>query len=269
MNANVATNVGESLVDDVPDDDNGWHFKGAVGLDEVECVGVRRRFRDLQKSCRVQRQKVSDTIPEAVELADKLVMQVGESVAQAESDAAPETLLPVENEVLSLSANLKRSREEAVSAKAEIGALCAAAELATKQHNFALARVREERQDEFRVWKASTLWIEVTIAKVSEETSIDMRKLRSESNSTVTRHHELLTSIRRVVKAREVREDKAADTLVKLPKFYDGGRKVTMKAYVGKWFRLREPVAFLSNDLESKSLETQTMAGLVTEATRL
>lgn len=43
-NANVLANVEESLVDSIPEDDDDWNFRGAVGLDKVECVGINQGF---------------------------------------------------------------------------------------------------------------------------------------------------------------------------------------------------------------------------------
>lgn len=44
VNANVGPHVDESSMDAVPIDDDDWDFEGAVGLDEAERVGVKRRF---------------------------------------------------------------------------------------------------------------------------------------------------------------------------------------------------------------------------------
>lgn len=51
-----------------------------------------------------------------------------------------------------------------------------------------------------------------------------------------------------------------------LRKMYDDGCKVTVEGEELKWSDVRERVASLANDLQSKSLELQTMQGLVTEA---
>lgn len=42
--ANVLTNSRKSCVKDVTDQGDDWDFEGAIKLDEVERVGVRRRF---------------------------------------------------------------------------------------------------------------------------------------------------------------------------------------------------------------------------------
>lgn len=54
----------------------------------------------------------------------------------------------------------------------------------------------------------------MTLPKVPDETSAEFNKLRSECNSAAVRHHELLASIRRLVKACEECNDKVADTIV-------------------------------------------------------
>lgn len=74
--ANVATNAGELRVDKTLADYDGRDFEGAVGLEEVERVGIKRRFRDLQVSCRIIHRKVPDTVKEAEELAEEPVKEV-------------------------------------------------------------------------------------------------------------------------------------------------------------------------------------------------
>lgn len=54
-----------------------------------------------------------------VEIAGELVKQVSESRAQAAIDATPATQSAVKTEIVSLSANLKKAREEAFSTEAE------------------------------------------------------------------------------------------------------------------------------------------------------
>lgn len=76
VNAEVAPNVDESRIDAVPKDDDDRNYEGAVGLDEMDRFGVKRRIRDLQKSCRVKLPKVPGTVADAVELADELAKQV-------------------------------------------------------------------------------------------------------------------------------------------------------------------------------------------------
>lgn len=53
--ANVATDVEESHVTAMPEDDDDRVLKGAFGLEEVVRVAFKRRFRDFQDSCRVKR----------------------------------------------------------------------------------------------------------------------------------------------------------------------------------------------------------------------
>lgn len=73
-----------------------------------------------------------------------------------------------------------------------------------------------------------------------EETSATVNSLSSERDGAVTRYHELLASIRHVVKAREEHKDKAVGVLVKLRKIYDDERSVTVEAHVAERIDLRE-----------------------------
>lgn len=75
-------------------------------------------FRHLQKSCRNKRREIPGTVTEAVEMADKLVKQVCESGAQVAKYASSVAQPAVETEIVSLSTNLKKTREESFSAKA-------------------------------------------------------------------------------------------------------------------------------------------------------
>lgn len=124
-------------------------------------------------------------------------------------------------DVVSISSNLKKAREEAVSTKAELYTLSVAAEFATKKHYVVLAKRRELRQDKVKVWKATRSRSEATSANLREEISIVASKLHSERDSAAAHHYKLLASIRFVVKAREEQKHKAADTFVKLRKTYD------------------------------------------------
>lgn len=101
-----------------------------------------------------------------------------------------------------------------------------------------------------------------------EETSVEVSELRSERNNAVAHHHELLASIRCVVRARKDLKDKAAGTLMRLRKIHDDGRKDTVETHVAEWSDRRERVASLRNDLQRKSLELQSMPSLVTEASQ-
>lgn len=129
----------------VPEKDSDWDFESVVQLDEVERVGVRPHFLGLQESYRVKRGKVPSAFSEAVELADEVVKQVGETGAQDVNDAALVTQSAVETEVMSLSADLKKACLEAVSAKEELDALRAITELVFTELDVTSANVREER----------------------------------------------------------------------------------------------------------------------------
>lgn len=82
----------------------------------------------------------------------------------------------------------------------------------------------------------------------------EVTKIRSKRDSSAARHHELLASIRRIMEAREKPKDKAADTLVKLRKVYEGGRKIRAEAHVAEWGKLPERGVSLRSDLESRTL---------------
>lgn len=59
------------------------------------------------------------------------------------------------------------------------------------------------------------------------ETSAEVIKLRSERNSATVRRQKLL-----VFKAREERKNKVAETVVKLHKIFDEGRKVMVDLHM-------------------------------------
>lgn len=138
---------------------------------------------------------------------------------------------------------MKNGRKKEARAKAELVAVRVACEFATKKHNVAQAKVREEQPDEVDARKETTLRIEATLARVCEKTSAEVKKFRSDRDSAASCHHKLLAFIRLIVKAREERKDKAVDTLAKLRKIYDEGRKVTIEAHRADWGDLGERVA--------------------------
>lgn len=110
LNAKNTTNVEESRVDNMPVGDEDCAFKGAGGLVDIERVGVRGWFQDLQNSCRVKRRKVPDAVAEVVELADKLVQLACGQGAQVVNIVTPEVLPSEGTEFLFLSVSLKNSR---------------------------------------------------------------------------------------------------------------------------------------------------------------
>lgn len=76
-------------------------------------------------------------------------------------------MLPsADTKVVLLSAILKKARVEAGSAKVGLDALLAAAELASKERNVALAKMPDEWQDEAKAWKGMTWRSEANLAKV-------------------------------------------------------------------------------------------------------
>lgn len=114
-----STNSRESRLDDVADVDNEWNLEGADGLDDMERVGIKRQFWDLQESRCVKLWKVSGTVAEAVKLADKLFKQAIELGTQVANNAAHVKEHSAKSGVVSLLASIMKIREEAVSAKTE------------------------------------------------------------------------------------------------------------------------------------------------------
>lgn len=176
-------------------------------LDNVEHVGVKRRFWDLQESCRVKCRLVLDAVAEAVQLSDALVKQDNECGAQAALNVFSVTQPVVETKNVLLLANLKKACEKAVSTKAKFDVLRAATEPATEEYDAAFAKVRKEQWEEFEAWKATTLLSEVNLSKVREETSAEVNKLRLERESAAACHREVFAFNRRFVKTREERKD--------------------------------------------------------------
>lgn len=107
------------------------------------------------------------------------------------------------SQLLSLSASSKKTREEAAQAEEELDALRLAVELAKVDQNIASPKVKGKRQDEFEAWNASISRNEAVLAKLQEETSFTVSKLRTESDSDGERQRKQIASIRRIVVPRE------------------------------------------------------------------
>lgn len=60
---------------------------------------------------------------------------------------------------------MKKADKEAVSAKAELNAISMSAELATKEYNVALSKVREDWDDELEASETTTLRSETKFEK--------------------------------------------------------------------------------------------------------
>lgn len=82
-----------------------------------------------------------NTVSKKVELAEKLFDLVGEPGAQEAKNVASAVLPSKRLEVLSLSANLKKAREETANSEAEWNALLVVVQLAKGEHKIALATV--------------------------------------------------------------------------------------------------------------------------------
>lgn len=133
-------------------------------------------------------------------LTVNLVKQVGEPSIEVDNESNPIALSLVDTEVVSLSANLKRAREEVASARADLE-LRAVAELDTKKHIVALSRVRDIWPDEVGARKETILRSEETFAMGREKTSFEVREWRSDYERAVTCNQKHLASTRRVAKA--------------------------------------------------------------------
>lgn len=80
--------------------------------------------------------------------------------------------------------------------------------------------------------RATASKYEAHMAKIRKETSSEVIKVLSEGNSAAARRRDVLLPIHRIVVAQKKRKDKASDTLVKLRKVYEEGRRVRVEAHV-------------------------------------
>lgn len=87
-NTSVVPNFAEWREGDVPTDDIDWVLKGTVHLGRVEKVRVKWRLLEFWESCRFKRLKVSNTVVEAIELADGLIKQGGRQSAKVPKNFA-------------------------------------------------------------------------------------------------------------------------------------------------------------------------------------
>lgn len=136
------------------------------------------------------------TVAKAVKFVDELVKQSGKQGTQVAKNVATALLPSDRPEMALLLVRLKNARKVAANAKAGLDAFCAAAELARGEKQFALAKVREERQDEIDAWKDTTSRGEATLEKMREEMSGTMDMLRAEHDVAAACHPELLAVIR-------------------------------------------------------------------------
>lgn len=205
-------------------------------------------------------------VTEAVRLTDAFVRKSEKSETQVVNAIVPVIQAAVESEVVSISASLEKSREEPAS---ELDALRVEVELVSKEHRVALAEMREQGQNEVEARKAKSSRKKATLSRVRDKTPDEGKRLFSARDIAAARYREFSNSICRVVKPREDHKDRAVDTSVKLRSICDEGRRVIVEAYVAEWIDFRERVVSLTNYLESKRLELQTILGLVMKAARL
>lgn len=65
-------------------EDEDWELEGAVGLEDVERPGLKRKLRELQEKRPFKRQKVSTSVAEAFTLASKLLSSADAHMFKAE-----------------------------------------------------------------------------------------------------------------------------------------------------------------------------------------
>lgn len=91
--------------------------------------------------------------------------------------------------MVSLTVNLEKTSEEQTVPKAEIDELCAKPESIAEEHRNTPIKVCEERQGELASLRATASQRETPIAKVRDDASSEVTKMRSECNSAAARDH--------------------------------------------------------------------------------
>lgn len=88
-------------------------------------------------------------------------------------------------------------------------------------------------------------------------------------NSANARYHKVLAALSLIVKAREDKRYKLAHTLVKMIEIFENNWKVIAPKHPPNLAKLWAKIASLTNDLEVKEVELQTLPGLVDKEVRL
>lgn len=170
------------------------------------------------------------TVAKVVDLVEELEKQG----AQVANNVASLALLSKEPEVLSLSAGLMKTMEEAVKARADLDALCAAGKLVKKKHNVALVEVRKERNDEVEAWKVTKPQSEASLAKMIEETSATGKNC--DPSAVVLLHVIMNWFLPSAVLSRLAKCEKIwRPTLAQLRNIYVDGCRVTVAGNLAKW----------------------------------
>lgn len=179
----------------IPKEDDDWDLKGAVGLDEAEQSGVKRRLRNLQESCRTKKQKAPAMIAEAFKLVAKLSLG-GASVDNPDgSDAYAGRLCKLKERLC----EVRKGAEELSTKVKELKKSWQDEEHFCDDDLITIQIERETAKKERS--KATKKQHQLTKACVEmAEVSKDM-KLESEFASK--RYHQVLSSSRQIVKARD------------------------------------------------------------------
>lgn len=170
--------------------------------------------------------EVPRTVAKALAFAHELVQQVSESGIQGASDSIVKAVPVVETETVLLTANLERAERNAATARAQFDKLRAAAESVAEKQKSTLINVRKEWEGKIDSWRMTASQDEAATAKVSEEASAEVIKVRPDRDCAAACHHVDSLPIRRTVEAHKKRKGRAADVFSKLRKVYDEGRKV-------------------------------------------
>lgn len=124
----------------------------------------------------------------------------------------------VQTEVVLLTANLKKAREEEVNAIAVLDKLRAAGNSVAEDHQAMLIKVREEWLSELDSMRALVLHCEVATAKVREDSWAEVIKVRSERVAAAARYQKTLAFARRIVESRKNESEKAVGNILRLRK---------------------------------------------------
>lgn len=177
----------------IPKDEEDWKMGNLVEVGAERRVGVKRRLCNLQEPCRVKKWKVPESEVEAV---DPAVLFADDAVV-----AMPGAVGVTDLHIDELSGQSAGTRDKIILLTPKV---------------YVLKEVRDKARLEHR--KLSM--------KSPTEVNLSEERNGAECDAALFRYHEVLRSIRGIVKAADERAAVHADKLTSLQLFFKEGRKV-------------------------------------------
>lgn len=179
-----------------------WDLEDLVEMDSVERVGVKRRLRDLQDSCRTKRRRIPETIADAVGLAAELVSDVAVAPSPGKTSPVGDGTRRLTNE---MSMQIRNALAKVDTLSAKVTELEGSMKGARKGCDNAVTALKNELCGADKDASEKTKEHEAPMKKLRAEAKAVETHLHAEKDGALPCNHDVLLSVRQTVKAGDER----------------------------------------------------------------